>query len=132
MKTPFMSSKEREIPHSMKRKPLIALVLCLIVCAVIIGLRRSEAADKNDTSEDIAAIKQWEHDALAADLKGDFAFYERSLSDDWMDGMSTGEFQTKEILVVGPAGAFRAQSPGRRRCGSRDGRQSREGKGCRR
>ena len=62
-------------------------------------MRRSEAADKNDASAEIAAIKQWEHDALAADLKGDFAFYERGLSDDWTDGMSTGEFQTKQILV---------------------------------
>lgn len=44
-------------------------------------------------------ITQYEHNAAAADLVGDVSFYEKNLADDWSDGMSNGEFQTKKELI---------------------------------
>jgi hypothetical protein len=44
-------------------------------------------------------ITQYEHDAATADLAGDVSFYEKNLADDWSDGMSNGQFQTKKELI---------------------------------
>jgi hypothetical protein len=38
-------------------------------------------------------------DAAAADLSGDVSFFQRNLADDWTDGMSDGQFQTKKELI---------------------------------
>jgi hypothetical protein len=44
-------------------------------------------------------ITQYERNAAAADLVGDVSFYQKNLADDWSDGMSSGEFQTKNKLI---------------------------------
>jgi hypothetical protein len=44
-------------------------------------------------------IIQYEQNAAAADLVGDFSYYQKNLADDWSDGMSNGEFQTKKELI---------------------------------
>lgn len=44
-------------------------------------------------------ITQYEHGAVAADLAGDVSFYRKNLAEDWSDGMSDGEFQTKKELI---------------------------------
>src|ERR1700722_3327403 len=47
----------------------------------------------------VAWITEYEHNAAAADLAGDVSFYRKNLADDWSDGMSNGQFQTKQELI---------------------------------
>jgi ketosteroid isomerase-like protein len=47
----------------------------------------------------VAWITDYEHNAAAADLAGDVSFYQENLADDWSDGMSNGQIQTKQELI---------------------------------
>jgi len=67
--------------------------VCLLLAVSVSSL--------NSKHEDVVAVlTQLEHDAAAADLAGDAAFYEKSLAEDWTDGMSNGQFQNKQELVA--------------------------------
>jgi hypothetical protein len=72
---------------------LVAGIVVLTMTVVRAGRANSEPQD-----DPIACITQYEHDAAAADLAGDVSFYEKNLADDWSDGMSNGQFQTKKEL----------------------------------
>ena len=63
--------------------------------------RKIVSADHTTSAQEdpVAWITQYEHNAAAADLVGDASFYQRNLADDWSDGMSNGEFQTKKELI---------------------------------
>ena len=73
---------------------LIAGVTALAMTVISAGPANS--APKDDA---IAWITRYESDAAAADLAGDFSFYQKNLTDDWSDGMSNGQFQTKKELI---------------------------------
>jgi hypothetical protein len=73
---------------------LVAGIAALTMTVVRAGRANSEPQD-----DPIAWITQYEHDAAAADLAGDVSFYEKNLADDWSDGMSNGQFQTKKELI---------------------------------
>jgi ketosteroid isomerase-like protein len=47
----------------------------------------------------VAWITEYEHNTAAADLAGDVPFYQKYLADEWSDGMSNGQFQTKQELI---------------------------------
>jgi ketosteroid isomerase-like protein len=65
-----------------------------------VGRRLFQRLLPTSVQEDPATwITQYEHSAAAADLVGDASFYQKNLTDDWSDGMSNGEFQTKKELV---------------------------------
>src|SRR3979411_1713962 len=72
-------------------RALIAGVAALPM--TMISARRANSEPKDDP---IAWITQYENDAAGADLAGDVSFYQKNLTDDWSDGMSNGQFQTKK------------------------------------
>jgi hypothetical protein len=73
---------------------LIAGMVALTMTVISAGSANSEPKD-----DPIAWIIQYENDAAAADLAGDVSFYQKNLKDDWSDGMSNGQFQTKKELI---------------------------------
>jgi len=73
---------------------LVAGIAALTMTAISAGPANSEPKD-----DPIAWITQYENDAAAADLAGDVSFYQKNLTDDWSDGMSKGQFQTKKELI---------------------------------
>jgi Domain of unknown function (DUF4440) len=73
---------------------LVLGIGALAMTAICAGPANSEPKD-----DPIAWITQYEHDAAAADLAGDVSFYQKNLADDWSDGMSNGQFQTKKELI---------------------------------
>lgn len=78
-----------------------SFTLAFLCCLVLLTVRSTTASNTRDTTrEDIAAIEGWKRGAMAADLKGDYGFYEAGLSDDWTGGVSWGKFQTKQMLIA--------------------------------
>jgi hypothetical protein len=75
-------------------RALIAGVTALAMTMICARPANSEPKD-----DPIAWITQYENDAAAADLAGDVSFYQKNLTDDWSDGMSNGQFQTKKELI---------------------------------
>ena len=73
---------------------LVAGIAALTMTVISAGSANSEPKD-----DPIAWIIQYENDAAAADLAGDVSFYQKNLTDDWSDGMSNGQFQTKKELI---------------------------------
>jgi hypothetical protein len=73
------------------------LVLVVVAALTVIAVSARSAYFENE--DPIMWITQYEHDAAAADLAGDTSFYQRNLADDWSDGMSNGQFQTKKALI---------------------------------
>jgi hypothetical protein len=74
-------------------KFLLVSVAAFTASALSAGSAHSEQADA------VAWITQYERDAMAADLAGDVSFYRKNLADDWSDGMSNGQFQSKKELI---------------------------------
>jgi len=73
---------------------LVAGIAALALFVISAGPANSEPKD-----DPIAWITQYENDAAAADLAGDVSFYQKNLTDDWSDGMSNGQCQTKKELM---------------------------------
>jgi hypothetical protein len=71
-----------------------------------ISWKKMASADPATSAREdpVAWITQYEHHAAAADIIGDSSFYQKNLADDWSDGMSNGEFQTKKQLISDLAG----------------------------
>jgi ketosteroid isomerase-like protein len=47
----------------------------------------------------VAAITQFENDAVKADLAGDASFYEKNFANNWSGGDSNGTWYTKQQLI---------------------------------
>ena len=71
----------------------------LLVLSSAIALLPSFKPAESDTEDTVALMTRWEQDATAADLAGDVTFYQKGPAEDWSDGMSNGEFQTKSQLI---------------------------------
>jgi len=69
------------------------------VAALAMTMISAKPANSEPKDDPIAWITQYENDAAAADLAGDVSFYQKNLKDDWSDGMSNGQFQTKKKLI---------------------------------
>jgi 2',3'-cyclic-nucleotide 2'-phosphodiesterase (5'-nucleotidase family) len=76
----------------------------LTVCASIVllaALSSSSAAKKQPTTADaVAAITQFENNAVKADLAGDSSFFEKGYADNWTGGFSGGTWTTKESMLA--------------------------------
>jgi hypothetical protein len=82
------------MPITFSGGTLIAGIVALTMTVISAGPANSEPKD-----DPIPWIIQYENDAAAADLAGDVSFYQKNLTDDWSDGMSNGQFQTKKQLI---------------------------------
>jgi 2',3'-cyclic-nucleotide 2'-phosphodiesterase (5'-nucleotidase family) len=68
---------------------------------VLVALSSIAAAKKQPTTNDaVAAITQFENDAVKADLAGDSSFFEKGYSNDWTGGFSGGTWTTKESMLA--------------------------------
>jgi 2',3'-cyclic-nucleotide 2'-phosphodiesterase (5'-nucleotidase family) len=81
----------------MKRIILTLLASVLLLAA----LSSITAAKKQPTTNDaVAAITQFENDAVKADLAGDSSFFEKGYADNWTGGFSGGAWTTKESMLA--------------------------------
>jgi Domain of unknown function (DUF4440) len=80
------------------KRIMLALVASFVVSAVLGPLA---VAKKQPTTDDaIAAITQFENDAVKADLAGDASFFQKNYADNWTGGFSGGTWTTKESLLA--------------------------------
>jgi len=70
----------------------------IVICAVLSPLA---VAKKQSTSDEaVAAITQFENDAVKADLAGDSTFFEKNYAEDWTGGFSGGTWTTKQSILA--------------------------------
>src|SRR5205814_3084326 len=78
----------------------IIVTLCASI-VLLAGLTSVSAAKKLPTTNDaIAAITQFENDAVKADLAGDSSFFEKGYADNWTGGFSGGIWTTKQSMLA--------------------------------
>ena len=58
------------------------------------------AKDQPTTNDAVAAITQFENDAVKADLAGDSSFFQKNYADNWTGGFSGGTWNTKESMLA--------------------------------
>lgn len=77
---------------------MLMLLASIVVCAVLSPLA---VAKKQSTSDEaVAAITQFENDAVKADLAGDSTFFEKNYADNWTGGFSGGTWTTKQSILA--------------------------------
>jgi hypothetical protein len=60
-----------------------------------------QPAKKQPTTEEaVAAITQFENNAVKTDLAGDSSFFEKGYADDWTGGFSGGIWTTKQSILA--------------------------------
>jgi hypothetical protein len=81
----------------MKRMTFVFFASIIVLAA----LSSISAAKKQPTTADsIAAITQFENDAVKATLAGDTSFVEKNFADDWTGGFSGGIWTTKQSILA--------------------------------
>ena len=77
---------------------MLMLLASIVICAVLSPLA---VAKKQSTSDEaVAAITQFENDAVKADLAGDSTFFEKNYADNWTGGFSGGTWTTKQSMLA--------------------------------
>jgi hypothetical protein len=78
------------------------IMLMLFASIVVFATLNSVAAAKKQptTSDAVAAITQFENDAVKADLAGDSSFFQKNYADNWTGGFSGGTWSTKESMLT--------------------------------
>jgi 2',3'-cyclic-nucleotide 2'-phosphodiesterase (5'-nucleotidase family) len=77
------------------------MLMLVALIGVLVALSPITAAKKQPTTNDaVAAITQFEHDAVKADLTGDSSFFEKNYADNWTGGFSGGTWTTKESMLA--------------------------------
>jgi len=79
-------------------KKILALFASIVVLAAVSSL--AAAKDQPKTSAAVAAITQFENDAVKADLAGDSSFFQKNYADNWTGGFSGGTWNTKESMLA--------------------------------
>jgi uncharacterized protein DUF4440 len=80
------------------KRIMLTLLASIVVSAVLSPLA---AAKKQLTTIDaVAAITQFENDAVKADLAGDSSFFQKNYADNWTGGFSGGTWTTKESILA--------------------------------
>jgi len=79
-------------------KKILALFASILVLAAVSPL--AAAKDQPTTNEAVAAITQFENDAVKADLAGDSSFFQKNYADNWTGGFSGGTWNTKESMLA--------------------------------
>jgi Domain of unknown function (DUF4440) len=80
------------------KRIMFALLASIVVCAVLSPLAAAKKQSTND--EAVAAITQFENDAVKANLAGDTSFFEKGYADDWTGGFSGGIWTTKQSILA--------------------------------
>ena len=80
------------------KRTMLTLLASLVVAAVLGPLAVAKKQPAND--EAVAAITQFENDAVKAKLAGDISFVEKNYADDWTGGFSGGIWTTKQSLLA--------------------------------
>jgi ketosteroid isomerase-like protein len=77
------------------------MLTLLASIAVLAALSPIAAAKKQPTTDDaVAAITQFENDAVKADLAGDSSFFHKNYADDFSGGSSWGNWDTKQSILA--------------------------------
>jgi Domain of unknown function (DUF4440) len=78
------------------------VILTVFASSVLLAvLSSSSAAKKQPTPTDaVAAITQFENNAVKADLAGDSSFFEKGYADNWTGGFSGGTWTTKDSILA--------------------------------
>ena len=80
------------------KRIMLTLFASLVLLATLSPIA---AAKKQATNDDaVAAITQFENDAVKADLAGDSSFYQKNYADNWTGGFSGGTWNTKESMLA--------------------------------
>jgi hypothetical protein len=80
------------------KRTMLTLFASIVVSAVLGPLAAAKQQPTND--EAIAAITQFENDAVKANLAGDASFVEKNYADDWTGGFSGGIWTTKKSVLA--------------------------------
>jgi len=77
------------------------IMLTLLASIVVLAVMTPVAAAKKAAAGDaVAAITQFENDAVKADLAGDSSFFQKNYADNWTGGFSGGTWTTKESMLA--------------------------------
>jgi spermidine/putrescine-binding protein len=79
------------------KKTMLTLLASIIVLAALSPIA---AAKKQPATAAVAAITQFENDAVKADLAGDSSFFQKNYADNWTGGFSGGTWNTKESMLA--------------------------------
>src|SRR6476469_8671578 len=80
------------------KRIMFMLLASIVICAF---LNPTAVAKNRSTSDEaIAAITQFENDAVKADLAGDSTFFEKNYADNWTGGFSGGTWTTKDSILA--------------------------------
>ena len=77
------------------------IMLTFFAAIVVLAVMSPVAAAKKAAAVDgVAAITQFENDAVKADLAGDSSFFQKNYADNWTGGFSGGTWTTKESMLA--------------------------------
>jgi len=78
------------------------IVLTLFASILVMTTLGPIASAKKQPTTDaaVAAITQFENDAVKADLAGDSSFFQKNYADNWTGGFSGGTWTTKESMLT--------------------------------
>jgi hypothetical protein len=79
------------------KRIMLTFLASIVVLAVLSPVA---AAKKAVTGDAVAAITQFENDAVKADLAGDSSFFQKNYADNWTGGFSGGTWTTKESMLA--------------------------------
>src|SRR3954451_8375035 len=88
----------RETTRSPMNGNNTALGISFCVISLLMGSYATQAQVAAEAPV-VTTISKLENDAVAADLRGDPAFYKRVLAEDWTRGDSDGTYYTKADLL---------------------------------
>src|SRR2546430_13809634 len=81
------------------KRIMLALLASIAASAVLSPLAIAKKQPTNNQA--VAAITQFENDAVKANLAGDSSFVEKNYAEDWTGGFSGGIWTTKEYVLAG-------------------------------
>lgn len=78
----------------------VILTVCALIVLLAVLSPISLAKKQHTPSDAIAAITEFENNAVKADLAGDSSFFEKGYADNWTGGFSGGTWSTKESMLA--------------------------------
>jgi len=80
------------------KRIIVSVFASVAIFAILTPLA---AAKKQPSTDDaVAAITQFENDAVKANLSGDSSFIQKNYADDWTGGFSGGTWTTKQSILA--------------------------------
>ena len=80
------------------KRIMLTLLASIVASAVLSPLAVAKKQPTNNQA--VAAITQFENDAVKANLAGDSSFVEKNYADDWTGGFSSGIWTTKQSVLA--------------------------------